>query len=77
MNIMQATDIATDGNVAAQIRARLAAGSTSDATSARLMLEIALLALAETARLTEDETEEQEALDDATQAVADAIEMVA
>lgn len=63
MNLWQATEIATNGDVAQQIRARLAAGSTTDATHARLMVEIAMLALAEAGRVLDDEDVRQESIE--------------
>lgn len=72
MNIWQATEIASAGEVVSQIRARLAAGVTSDASHARLMIEIAQLALAEAARALDDEHSLQAAIDEASEALSEA-----
>jgi hypothetical protein len=67
MKTSQAMQIADSGDVVAQIRARLAAGSTTDATYAKLMIEIAQLALAEASRVTDDSTTLQASLDEAAE----------
>lgn len=69
MNIWQATELADGGAVVEQIRARLAAKPKSDASYAKLMVEIAQLALAEAARVTDDGAPLQRAIDNASEAL--------
>jgi len=65
MTSWQAIELATAGDIAGQIRARVSAGTRTDAAHARLMLEIAMLALAEAGRVLADEDATQERIDQA------------